>query len=100
MYIALWKSFAHQIKTAMQPAADDNEEDGLALLFHLLHQYTGTAKLFIRTYQTSLNNLLEIFKELDFDIDAFCDYAPKMLKTLKDAGGDDKQASLKFYKTL
>eukprot|EP00957_Ditylum_brightwellii_P092200 7019323-Ditylum_brightwellii.AAC.1 len=96
MYIVLWKLFVHQIKTTMQTITDDNKEDGPALLCHLLCQYMGTAELVIRTYQTPLNNLLEKLKELDFDIDAFCDYASEMLKTLKDAGGNDKQASLKL----
>eukprot|EP00957_Ditylum_brightwellii_P173008 13171759-Ditylum_brightwellii.AAC.1 len=59
MYIALWKSFAHSIKTAMQTIANDNKTDGPALLYHLLCQYTGTAELVIKTYQPSLKNLLE-----------------------------------------
>eukprot|EP00957_Ditylum_brightwellii_P125496 9565501-Ditylum_brightwellii.AAC.1 len=48
------------------------------------------AELVIRTYQTSLNNLLEKSKEFAFDIDAFCNYA----------GGDGRHALLKLYKTL
>eukprot|EP00957_Ditylum_brightwellii_P062669 4756920-Ditylum_brightwellii.AAC.1 len=59
MYIALWKSFARPIKTAMQTIANDNKTDGPALLYHLLRQYTDTAGLVIRTYQLSLNNLPE-----------------------------------------
>eukprot|EP00957_Ditylum_brightwellii_P188717 14365305-Ditylum_brightwellii.AAC.1 len=43
MYIALWKSFTHPIKTAMQTIANDNDMDGPALLYHILRQYTGTA---------------------------------------------------------
>eukprot|EP00957_Ditylum_brightwellii_P063523 4821378-Ditylum_brightwellii.AAC.1 len=58
MYIALWNSFVHPIKTAMQMIANDNEIDSPALLHHLLHQYTGTADSVIKTYQLSLNNLL------------------------------------------
>eukprot|EP00957_Ditylum_brightwellii_P024232 1828059-Ditylum_brightwellii.AAC.1 len=90
MYIVLWKSLACQIKTAMKIITDDNKEDDLIFLCHLLCQYTGTAELVIRTYQTSLNNLLEKLKEHHFNIDAFYDYASETLKTLKDVGGDDK----------
>eukprot|EP00957_Ditylum_brightwellii_P205131 15342427-Ditylum_brightwellii.AAC.1 len=59
-----------------------------------------TAKSFIRTYHTSLNNLLGKLKEVDFDIDAFCNYASKTLETLKDAGGDVKQASFNLIEAL
>eukprot|EP00957_Ditylum_brightwellii_P165602 12606440-Ditylum_brightwellii.AAC.1 len=69
MYIALWKSFVHPIKIAMQTIADDNETDSPALLHHLLHQYTATAELVIRTYQLSLNNLPEKLSEMKFDVD-------------------------------
>eukprot|EP00957_Ditylum_brightwellii_P164170 12499570-Ditylum_brightwellii.AAC.2 len=100
MYIALWKSFAHPIKIAMQTIADDNETDGLALLYHLLCQYTGTAKSAIRTYLLSLNNLLEKLSEMKFNVNMFCNYSAETLKTLHDAGGDDSQASLKLYEAL
>ena len=100
MYIALWKSFARPIKTAMQTIADDNDTDGPALLYHLLRQYTGTAESVIRTYQLSLNNLPEKLAEMKFDVDKFCDYSAETLKTLRDAGGDDSQASLKLYEAL
>eukprot|EP00957_Ditylum_brightwellii_P051581 3911724-Ditylum_brightwellii.AAC.1 len=84
----------------MQTVAYDNKEDGPAMLCHILCQHTCTAELVIRTYQTSLNSLLEKLKELDFNIDVFCNYAYEMLKTLQDAGGNDKQASLKLYPAL
>eukprot|EP00957_Ditylum_brightwellii_P209606 15362433-Ditylum_brightwellii.AAC.1 len=64
----------------MQTAADNNEEDGSALLCHLLHQYTGNAELVIRSYQSSLNNILDKLKELDFYINKFCNYMSKTLK--------------------
>eukprot|EP00957_Ditylum_brightwellii_P062312 4728376-Ditylum_brightwellii.AAC.1 len=60
----------------------------------------GTAKLFIRTYQSSLNNPPEKLEDLGFDVNKFCDYASKMLKTLHDAGGNDNQVSLKLYRAL
>eukprot|EP00957_Ditylum_brightwellii_P032184 2440065-Ditylum_brightwellii.AAC.1 len=82
MYIALWKSFAHPIKTAMQTIADDNETDGPALLYHLLCQYTSMAESVIRTYQLSLNNLWEKLLEMKFDANKFCDYSAETLKTL------------------
>eukprot|EP00957_Ditylum_brightwellii_P033997 2574792-Ditylum_brightwellii.AAC.1 len=100
MCIVLWKSFAHPIKTAIQTIDNDNETDGPALLYHLLCQYTGTAKLVIRTYQLSLNNLLEKLLEIKFDIDKFCNYSAETLKTLCNTGGDDSQASLKLYEAL
>eukprot|EP00957_Ditylum_brightwellii_P161466 12293936-Ditylum_brightwellii.AAC.1 len=100
IYIMLWKSFACQIKTAMQTAADKNETDGPALLFHLLSQYTGPAELVIKTYQQSLNNLPERLKELGFAINKFCNYMSEKLKTLCGVGSNDKQASLKLYKVL
>eukprot|EP00957_Ditylum_brightwellii_P135267 10314261-Ditylum_brightwellii.AAC.1 len=71
MYIALWKSFAHPIKTAMQTIADDNDTDGPALLYHLLHQYTCTSESVIRTYQLSLNNLPGKLLEMKYDVDKF-----------------------------
>eukprot|EP00957_Ditylum_brightwellii_P002788 214793-Ditylum_brightwellii.AAC.1 len=74
MYIMLWKSLIHRIKTAIQTITDDNKEDGPALLCHLLCQYIGTSK--------------------------FCSYVSKTLKTLQDAGGNDKQAPLKLYEAL
>eukprot|EP00957_Ditylum_brightwellii_P025475 1925939-Ditylum_brightwellii.AAC.1 len=69
MYIAIWKSFACPIKTAMQTIANDNKTDGPALLYHLLRQCTGTAESVIRTYQLSLNNLPEKLLEMKFDVD-------------------------------
>eukprot|EP00957_Ditylum_brightwellii_P143651 10944690-Ditylum_brightwellii.AAC.1 len=45
MHIALWKSFARPIKTAIQTISNDNKTDGPALLYHLLCQYIGTAEL-------------------------------------------------------
>eukprot|EP00957_Ditylum_brightwellii_P018669 1402568-Ditylum_brightwellii.AAC.1 len=59
-----------------------------------------TAELVIRTYQLSLNYLLEKLKELGFDINTFCDYSSKMLKTLCDARGNDKRVSLELCKAL
>eukprot|EP00957_Ditylum_brightwellii_P049817 3776971-Ditylum_brightwellii.AAC.1 len=100
MYIALWKSFACPIKTVMQTIADDNKTDSPTLLYHLPHQYTGTAELAIRTYQLSLNNLPEKLSEMKFDVDKFCNYSAETVKTLRDAGGDDRQASLKLYEAL
>eukprot|EP00957_Ditylum_brightwellii_P116612 8895082-Ditylum_brightwellii.AAC.1 len=41
MYTALWKLFAWPIKTLMQMYANNTETDSPALLYHLLHQYTG-----------------------------------------------------------
>eukprot|EP00957_Ditylum_brightwellii_P149484 11383627-Ditylum_brightwellii.AAC.1 len=100
MYITLWKAFAHPIKTAMQTIANDNETDDPALLYHLLCQYTVAAELVIRTYQLSLNNLPEKLSEMKFDVDKFCSYSAKILKTLRNAGSDDSQASLKLYEAL
>eukprot|EP00957_Ditylum_brightwellii_P021700 1636710-Ditylum_brightwellii.AAC.1 len=70
MCIAMWKSFACPIKTAMQMYADNNED---------------------------LSAEPEV---LGFNIDKFCNYAVKTLKTLCYAGGDDTQASLKLYEAL
>eukprot|EP00957_Ditylum_brightwellii_P017809 1340408-Ditylum_brightwellii.AAC.1 len=100
MYIALWKSFTCPIKTTMQTIANDNETDGPALLYHLLHQYTVMAELLIRTYQLSLNILLEKLLEIIFNVNKFCDYSAEILKTLRNAGNDDGQASLKLYEAL
>eukprot|EP00957_Ditylum_brightwellii_P212222 15367100-Ditylum_brightwellii.AAC.1 len=100
MYIMLWLSFIHQIKTALQTVVDNNKTDGPALLYHLICQYRCTAKLGTRTYQLSLNNLLEKLKEFGFDIGKFYNYMFKMLKILHDAGGNDKQTPLKLYKAL
>eukprot|EP00957_Ditylum_brightwellii_P089211 6793943-Ditylum_brightwellii.AAC.1 len=88
IYIVLWKSFACPIKTAMQIYANNNKIDGPALLCHLLRQYTGTAESVIRTYQLNLNNLTDKIEELGFDVDKFCNYTAKTLKTLHDAGGE------------
>eukprot|EP00957_Ditylum_brightwellii_P180022 13713609-Ditylum_brightwellii.AAC.1 len=85
MYIALWKSFARPIKTTMQTIANDNNTDGPALLYHLLHQYTGTAEAILRTYQLSLNNLPEKLSEMKFDVNKFCNYSAETLKTLRNA---------------
>eukprot|EP00957_Ditylum_brightwellii_P010964 830796-Ditylum_brightwellii.AAC.1 len=38
--------------------------------------------------------------DLKFNVDEFCDYATKTLKTLRNARGDNKQAALKLYKAL
>eukprot|EP00957_Ditylum_brightwellii_P108370 8267148-Ditylum_brightwellii.AAC.2 len=70
----------------MQTIANDNKTAGPALLYHLLHQYTGTTELVIRTYQLSLNNLLEKLSEMKFDANKFCDYSAETLKTLCDVG--------------
>eukprot|EP00957_Ditylum_brightwellii_P032482 2461597-Ditylum_brightwellii.AAC.2 len=74
--------------------------DDPTLLYHLLCQYMGTAEMVIKTYLLSLNNLLEKLGELEFDINKFYNYALKMIKTLHDAGGKDKEASIKLYKVL
>eukprot|EP00957_Ditylum_brightwellii_P113733 8671337-Ditylum_brightwellii.AAC.1 len=87
MYIALWKSFAHQIKTAMKIITDNN-------------MINGTAELVIRTNHSFLNNLLEKLEELDFDVDICCKYTSKTIKTLQDAEGNDKQTLLKLYNAL
>eukprot|EP00957_Ditylum_brightwellii_P009582 722593-Ditylum_brightwellii.AAC.1 len=100
MYIALWKSFACPIRTAIQTYANNNEIDGPALLYHLLKQYTGTAESVIRTYQLNLNNLTKKLEMLGYDVNKFCDYAVKTLKTLCDAGENNTQASLKLYEAL
>eukprot|EP00957_Ditylum_brightwellii_P029079 2196952-Ditylum_brightwellii.AAC.1 len=67
MYIALWKSFTSPIKTVMQIIANNNNTDGPALLYHFLHQYTGTAESVIRTYQLSLDNLPEKLLEMKYN---------------------------------
>eukprot|EP00957_Ditylum_brightwellii_P124173 9465706-Ditylum_brightwellii.AAC.1 len=72
MCIVLWKSFVRPIKTAMQMYANHNKTDDPALLYHLLHQYTGTAESVIITYQLSLNNLPEKLAKMNFDVDKFC----------------------------
>eukprot|EP00957_Ditylum_brightwellii_P001308 102847-Ditylum_brightwellii.AAC.1 len=100
MYIVLWKSFTCPIKTAMQTCNDNNKINGPALLYHLLRQYTGTAESVIRIYQLNLNNITDKIEVLGFDINKFCNYAAKTLKTLCDAGGDDTQASLKLYEAV
>eukprot|EP00957_Ditylum_brightwellii_P184156 14026984-Ditylum_brightwellii.AAC.1 len=71
MYIALWKSFACPIKTAMQTYADNSKIDGPALLYRLLRPYTGTAESVIRTYQLNLNNLTDKLQVLGYDVDKF-----------------------------
>eukprot|EP00957_Ditylum_brightwellii_P000465 35947-Ditylum_brightwellii.AAC.1 len=100
MYIVLWKSFERPIKTTMKTIADDKETDSPALLYHLLCQYTGTADSVIRTYQLSLNNLPEKLSEMKFNVDKFYNYSAETLKTLRNVGGDDSQASLKLYEVL
>eukprot|EP00957_Ditylum_brightwellii_P058028 4400550-Ditylum_brightwellii.AAC.1 len=100
MYIALWKSFVQPIKTAMQTYANDNKTDSPALLYHLFHQYTDMSESVIRIYQLSLNNLLEKLTEMNFDVDRFRNYSAETLKTLRNAGSDDKQALLKLYEAL
>eukprot|EP00957_Ditylum_brightwellii_P024318 1833864-Ditylum_brightwellii.AAC.1 len=58
------------------------------------------AELVIRTYQISLNNLPEKLSEMKFNVDKFCNYSAETLKTLRNIGGDDSQASLKLYEAL
>eukprot|EP00957_Ditylum_brightwellii_P008772 665086-Ditylum_brightwellii.AAC.1 len=58
------------------------------------------AESVIRTYQLSLNNLLEKLSAMNFNVNKFCNYSTETLKTLRDAGGDDSQASLKLYEAL
>eukprot|EP00957_Ditylum_brightwellii_P115379 8799447-Ditylum_brightwellii.AAC.1 len=84
----------------MQTVADNNKTDDSALLCHLLCQYTGAVELVIRIYQSSFNNLPEKLEEFVLDVDKLCNYTSEMLKTLHDAGGNDKQASLKLYNAL
>eukprot|EP00957_Ditylum_brightwellii_P077783 5910947-Ditylum_brightwellii.AAC.1 len=84
----------------MQMHANNHDTDGSALLYHLLWQYTGTANIIIRDQQLRLNNLSNKLGDLKFDVNKFCDYAAKMLKTLCDTGGGNKQAALKLYKAL
>eukprot|EP00957_Ditylum_brightwellii_P114276 8712997-Ditylum_brightwellii.AAC.1 len=85
MYISLWKSLAHLIKTAMQMHADSHDTDSLALLYHLLWQYTATANSIIHDQQLCLNNLSNKLGGLKCDVDKFCNYAVKMLITRCDA---------------
>eukprot|EP00957_Ditylum_brightwellii_P055307 4191998-Ditylum_brightwellii.AAC.1 len=84
----------------MQMYANSHGTDSPALLYHFLWQCTGTANSVICNQQLRLNNLSKKLGNLKFDVDKFCDYAAKMLKTLCDAGGDDKQAALKLYEAL
>eukprot|EP00957_Ditylum_brightwellii_P060528 4595805-Ditylum_brightwellii.AAC.1 len=84
----------------MQEHADSHDTDGPALLYHLLWQYTGTAESVIHDQQLCLNNLSNKLMDLKFNIDKFCDYATETLKTLHNAGGDNKQAALKLYEAL
>eukprot|EP00957_Ditylum_brightwellii_P012318 930669-Ditylum_brightwellii.AAC.1 len=79
----------------MQMYAKNDKIDGPALLYHLLRQYTGTAESVIRTYQLNLNNLTDKLKALRYDVNKFCNYAAKTLKTLCVAGSNNTQASLK-----
>eukprot|EP00957_Ditylum_brightwellii_P152985 11644782-Ditylum_brightwellii.AAC.1 len=37
---------------------------------------------------------------MKYNVDKFCDYLAETLKTLRDAGSDDSQASLKLYEAL
>jgi hypothetical protein len=37
---------------------------------------------------------------MKYDVDKFCNYSAETLKTLRNAGGDDSQASLKLYEAL
>eukprot|EP00957_Ditylum_brightwellii_P051488 3903332-Ditylum_brightwellii.AAC.1 len=85
MYITLWKSSTRPIKTTMQTIVDDNKTDSPALLYHLFGQYTGMAELVIRTYQLSLNNLLEKLSEMKFNVNKFCNYSAETLKNLCNA---------------
>eukprot|EP00957_Ditylum_brightwellii_P131793 10050307-Ditylum_brightwellii.AAC.1 len=62
--------------------ANNNKIDGPALLYHLLRKYNGTAESIIRTYQLNLNNLTDKLEVLRFDVDKFCNFAAKTLKTL------------------
>eukprot|EP00957_Ditylum_brightwellii_P137804 10505401-Ditylum_brightwellii.AAC.1 len=38
--------------------------------------------------------------DLKFNVNKFCDYTTETLKTLRNAGGDNRQAALKLYKAL
>eukprot|EP00957_Ditylum_brightwellii_P098713 7519313-Ditylum_brightwellii.AAC.1 len=100
MHTVLWKSFTCPIKTAMQKYTERGKIDGPALLYHLLRQYTETAESVIRTYQLNLNNLTNKLEMLEYNVDKFCDYTTKTLKTLCNAGGNGTQASLKLYEAL
>eukprot|EP00957_Ditylum_brightwellii_P187161 14254849-Ditylum_brightwellii.AAC.1 len=84
----------------MQMHANSHNTDSPALLYHLLWQYTGTAGSIIRDQQLCLNNLSNKLSNLKFDVYKFCNYTAKTLKTLRDAGSDNKQAALKLYKSL
>eukprot|EP00957_Ditylum_brightwellii_P079061 6012886-Ditylum_brightwellii.AAC.1 len=66
----------------MQTYANNNKIDGPVLLYHLLRQYTGTTESIIRTYQLNLNNLTKKLEMPGYNIDKFCNYAAKILKTL------------------
>eukprot|EP00957_Ditylum_brightwellii_P149036 11347729-Ditylum_brightwellii.AAC.1 len=66
----------------MQTYADNNKIDGLAFLYHLLGQHTGIAESVIRTYQLHLNNLADKLEMLRYNVNKFCNYAVKTLKTL------------------
>eukprot|EP00957_Ditylum_brightwellii_P064499 4894877-Ditylum_brightwellii.AAC.1 len=100
MYILLWKSLVRPVKTVMQVHANSHDTDSPALLYHLLRQYTGTVESVICDQQLCLNNLSNKLMDLKFDVNKFCDYATETLKTLRNAGGDDKQAALKLYEAL
>eukprot|EP00957_Ditylum_brightwellii_P139907 10661215-Ditylum_brightwellii.AAC.1 len=100
MYILLLKSLARPVKTAMQVHANSHNTDVPALLHHLLRQYTGTAESVICDQQLCLNNLSNKLPDLKFGVDKFCNYATETLKTLRNTGGDDKQAALKLYEAL
>eukprot|EP00957_Ditylum_brightwellii_P150494 11459897-Ditylum_brightwellii.AAC.1 len=100
MYILLWKSLVCPVKTTMQVHANSHDTDGPALLYHLLRQYTGTAESVICDQKLCLNNLSNKLMDLKFEVNKFCNYATETLKTLCNAGGDDKQAALKLYEAL
>eukprot|EP00957_Ditylum_brightwellii_P020944 1578835-Ditylum_brightwellii.AAC.1 len=84
----------------MQTYANNKKIDGPALLYHLLRQYTGTAESFIITNQLNLNNLTKKLEMLRYDVNKFCNYAAKTIKTLCNARGNDTQTSLKLYEVL
>eukprot|EP00957_Ditylum_brightwellii_P208435 15357418-Ditylum_brightwellii.AAC.1 len=84
----------------MQTVTNGNKKDDPTLLYNLLNQYMGTAELVIRTYQSSFNNLSEKLKKLDFNVNKFCNYMSEVLKSLQDAGDNDKQAFIKLYEAL
>eukprot|EP00957_Ditylum_brightwellii_P036160 2739307-Ditylum_brightwellii.AAC.1 len=64
----------------MQIHANSHDTDGLALLYHLLWQYTGTANSIICDQQLCLNNLSNKLGDLKFDVDKFYNYAAKRIK--------------------